>query len=127
MLAGRRHEAGAVVVGAHTDAWVNGAVDPVSGAATVLEAAASLAALAHEGWKPERDVVFVLFDGEEYGMLGSTLWVEQRLAAHAPPMAAFLYVDSSVRALDFMAEQLQHAPGAGAEIQQRAERLAGER
>ena len=104
VLAGRRHEAAAVVVGAHTDAWVNGAVDPVSGAATVLEAAASLAALAHEGWKPERDVVFVLFDGEEYGMLGSTLWVEQRLAAHAPPMAAFLYVDSSVRALDFMAD-----------------------
>ena len=104
VLAGRRHEGAAVVVGAHTDAWVNGAVDPVSGAATVLEAAASLATLAHEGWKPERDVVFVLFDGEEYGMLGSTLWVEQRLAAHAPPMAAFLYVDSSVRALDFMAD-----------------------
>jgi N-acetylated-alpha-linked acidic dipeptidase len=104
VLAGRRHEAGAVVVGAHTDAWVNGAVDPVSGAATVLEAAASLAALAHEGWRPERDVVFVLFDGEEYGMLGSTLWVEERLVARAPPMAAFLYVDSSVRALDFMAD-----------------------
>ena len=37
-------------------------------------------------------------------MFGSTLWVEQRLAARAPPMAAFLYVDSSVRALDFMAD-----------------------
>lgn len=37
-------------------------------------------------------------------MLGSTLWVEERLAARAPPMAAFLYVDSSVRALDFMAD-----------------------
>jgi len=103
-LPGRRREAGVVVVGAHTDAWVNGAVDPVSGAATVLETAAVLAALAREGWKPERDVVFTLFDGEEYGMLGSTLWVKQRLAARAPPMAAFLYVDSSVRALDFMAD-----------------------
>lgn len=103
-LAGRRPGAGAVVVGGHTDAWVNGAVDPVSGAAVVLETAAALSALAQEGWKPERDIVFALFDGEEYGMLGSTRWVEQRLTAHAAPLAAFLYVDSSVRALDFMAD-----------------------
>jgi N-acetylated-alpha-linked acidic dipeptidase len=104
VLAGRRRDAGVVVVGAHTDAWVNGAVDPVSGVAAVLETAAALSALARDGWRPERDIVFALFDGEEYGMLGSTLWVEQRLAAHAAPMAAFLYVDSSVRALDFMAD-----------------------
>ena len=38
-------------------------------------------------------------------MLGSTRWVEDRLAAGLPRMvAAFLYVDSSVRALDFMAD-----------------------
>ena len=112
-LAGRRRDAAALVVGAHTDAWVNGAVDPVSGAAVVLETAAALSALAKEGWKPERDVVFAFFDGEEYGMLGSTRWVEQRLAATAATAAsarpaafvgAFLYVDSSVRALDFMAD-----------------------
>ncbi|HEX7613837.1 MAG TPA: M28 family peptidase [Thermoanaerobaculia bacterium] len=106
-LAGRRRGAAAVVVAGHTDAWVNGAVDPVSGAAVVLETAITLSALAKEGWKPERDIVFALFDGEEYGMLGSTHWVEQRLAAPAAtsaPMGAFLYVDSSVRALDFMAD-----------------------
>ncbi|HSB63529.1 MAG TPA: M28 family peptidase [Thermoanaerobaculia bacterium] len=104
VLAGRRRDAGVVVVGAHTDAWVNGAVDPVSGVAAVLEVAWALSALARGGWRGERDIVFTLFDGEEYGMLGSTLWVEERLTAHAPPMAAFLYVDSSVRALDFMAD-----------------------
>jgi len=109
-LPGRRRDAASVVVGGHTDAWVNGAVDPVSGAAVVLETAIALSALAKEGWKPERDVVFAIFDGEEYGMLGSTRWVEQRLAAHAATekpavsMGAFLYVDSSVRALDFMAD-----------------------
>jgi N-acetylated-alpha-linked acidic dipeptidase len=103
-LAGRRRDAGVVVVGAHTDAWVNGAVDPVSGVAAVLETASALSALVRKGWRPERDIVFTLFDGEEYGMLGSTLWVEERLAARAPPMAAFLYLDSTVRALDFMAD-----------------------
>jgi N-acetylated-alpha-linked acidic dipeptidase len=106
-LAGRRRDAAAVVVGAHTDAWVNGAVDPVSGAAVVLETAIALSVLAKEGWKPERDIVFAFFDGEEYGMLGSTRWVERRLAAPratTAPMGAFIYVDSSVRALDFMAD-----------------------
>ena len=112
-LPGRRRGAAAIVLGAHTDAWVNGAVDPVSGAAVVLETAAALSALGKEGWKPERDVVFAFFDGEEYGMLGSTRWVEQRLAApsapapggaRAAPLGAFLYVDSSVRAPDFMAD-----------------------
>jgi N-acetylated-alpha-linked acidic dipeptidase len=103
-LPGRRRDAGAVVVSAHTDAWVHGAIDPVSGAATVLEAADVLARLAKDGWRPERDVVFTFWDGEEYGMLGSTRWVEERLADLPSRVTAFLYVDSSARAWDFMAD-----------------------
>jgi N-acetylated-alpha-linked acidic dipeptidase len=103
-LPGRRRNAGAIVVSAHTDAWVHGAIDPVSGAATVLEVADVLSRLAKEGWRPERDVVFAFWDGEEYGMLGSTHWVEERLADLPSKVAAFLYVDSSARAEDFMAD-----------------------
>ena len=103
-LPGRRRDAAAVVVSAHTDAWVHGAIDPVSGVATVLEAADVLARLAAGGWRPERDVVFAFWDGEEYGMLGSTRWVEERLADLPARVAAFLYVDSSARAWDFMAD-----------------------
>jgi N-acetylated-alpha-linked acidic dipeptidase len=103
-LPGRRRDAAAIVVSAHTDAWVHGAIDPVSGAATVLEAADVLSRLAKDGWRPERDVVFAFWDGEEYGMLGSTRWVEDRLATLPSKVAAFLYVDSSARAWDFMAD-----------------------
>jgi N-acetylated-alpha-linked acidic dipeptidase len=103
-LPGRRRDAAAVVVSGHTDAWVHGAIDPVSGAATVLEAAEALSRLRAEGWQPERDVVFALWDGEEYGMLGSTHWVEERLAELPAQVSAFLYVDSSARAWDFMAD-----------------------
>jgi N-acetylated-alpha-linked acidic dipeptidase len=103
-LPGRRRGAGAIVVSAHTDAWVHGAIDPVSGAATVLEAADVLSRLAKDGWRPERDVVFAFWDGEEYGMLGSTRWVEERLRDLPMKVAAFLYVDSSARAWDFMAD-----------------------
>jgi N-acetylated-alpha-linked acidic dipeptidase len=103
-LPGRRRDAAAIVVSAHTDAWVHGAIDPVSGAATVLEAADVLSRLAKDGWRPERDVVFAFWDGEEYGMLGSTRWVEERLGNLPSKVAAFLYVDSSARAWDFMAD-----------------------
>jgi N-acetylated-alpha-linked acidic dipeptidase len=103
-LRGRRRDAAAIVVSAHTDAWVHGAIDPVSGASTVLEAADVLSRLAKDGWRPERDVVFAFWDGEEYGMLGSTRWVEERLETIPAMVAAFLYVDSSARAWDFMAD-----------------------
>jgi N-acetylated-alpha-linked acidic dipeptidase len=109
-LPGRRRDAAAIVVSGHTDAWVHGAIDPASGTATVLEAAEVLSRLRAEGWRPERDVVFALWDGEEYGMLGSTHWVEERAASLPSRVAAFLYVDSSARALDFMADL---SPGFG--------------
>jgi N-acetylated-alpha-linked acidic dipeptidase len=112
-LPGRRRDAAAIVVSAHTDAWVHGAIDPVSGAATVLEAADVLSRLARDGWRPERDVVFAFWDGEEYGMLGSTRWVEDRLAELPSKVAAFLYVDSSARAWDFMADV---SPGLAASL-----------
>lgn len=102
-----RPDAAPVVVGAHVDAWVYGAVDPVSGAAAVLEAADALAHLVERGLRLRRDVVFVFFDGEEYGMLGSTAWVSRRLPS-LEGAGAFVYVDSAVRAFDFGADV---APG----------------
>ena len=111
-LPGRRRDAAALVVSAHTDAWVHGAIDPVSGAATVLEAARRLSrASPPDGWRPERDVVFAFWDGEEYGMLGSTRWVEERLADLPARVAAFLYVDSSARALGLHGRRLARPRG----------------
>jgi len=66
-----------VIYGNHHDAWVNGAHDPVSGAIVVLESARTLAQLGKSGWKPKRTVKFVLWDGEEFGLVGSTEWVEK--------------------------------------------------
>ncbi|MFI5119688.1 MAG: M28 family peptidase [Thermoanaerobaculia bacterium] len=92
-----------VVVGSHSDAWVYGAVDPSSGTAVVLETATALARLGERGWKPSRPVVFAFFDGEEPGMLGSTWWLEERLASGEVPALAFVNVDSAVRANDLYA------------------------
>jgi N-acetylated-alpha-linked acidic dipeptidase len=65
-----------VIHGNHHDAWVNGAGDPTSGAVTLMETARSLSELLKTGWRPRRSIVFALWDGEEWGLLGSTEWAE---------------------------------------------------
>ena len=65
-----------IVAGNHHDAWVFGADDPAGAAATVLEAARTLAELQDQGWRPDRTIIFALWDGEEQGLLGSTEWAE---------------------------------------------------
>ena len=66
-----------VIYGNHHDAWVNGAHDPLSGAASLLETARVLATLQKQGWKPKRTIVLALWDGEEFGLIGSTEWAEK--------------------------------------------------
>jgi N-acetylated-alpha-linked acidic dipeptidase len=65
-----------VIRGNHHDAWVNGASDPVSGLAAMMEEARSIGEMAKAGWKPKRTIVYCAWDGEEQGLLGSTEWVE---------------------------------------------------
>jgi len=65
-----------VIAGNHHDAWVNGAHDPLSGAISILEMARGFAELKRTGWRPQRTLMFALWDGEEYGLLGSTEWAE---------------------------------------------------
>ena len=65
-----------VIIGAHRDAWGPGAGDNVSGTTSVLEAARALGALAKRGVRPKRTVVFATWDAEEWGLVGSTEYVE---------------------------------------------------
>ena len=65
-----------VIRGNHHDAWVNGAEDPLSGAAPQLEEARALGELLKQGWKPGRTIIYCFWDGEEPALLGSTEWGE---------------------------------------------------
>lgn len=85
-----------VIVGNHHDAWVFGAVDPSSGTATVLELARALGTLAKAGWKPRRSIVIAAWDAEEFGLIGSTEWVEQRVAELQRKAVAYINIDSAV-------------------------------
>jgi N-acetylated-alpha-linked acidic dipeptidase len=76
MIKGSQYPDEWVIRGNHHDAWVNGASDPISGQAALLEEAKSIGALVKSGWKPKRTLVYCSWDGEEPGLLGSTEWAE---------------------------------------------------
>ena len=92
-----------VIVGNHRDAWVYGGVDPSSGTASLLELARSLGALARQGTRPRRTIVFANWDAEEFSLTSSTEWGEQHARELADHAVAYLNVDSSVAGPDFKA------------------------
>ena len=67
-----------VFLGAHRDAWAYGSDDDLSGTENLLQVGRGLAQLLKKGWHPKRTVVLANWDGEEYGILGSTEYAEQR-------------------------------------------------
>jgi N-acetylated-alpha-linked acidic dipeptidase len=89
-----------IIRGNHHDAWVNGASDPVSGMAPVLEEARAIGALVKQGWRPKRTLVYAAWDGEEQGLLGSTEWVEQHDAELRDK--AVLYINSDGNSRGFL-------------------------
>ena len=95
-----------VVMGNHRDAWVFGAVDPNSGTTAMLEAARSFGALLKKGWKPRRTIVLCSWDGEEYGLLGSTEWAEDNAAELKEKAVAYLNMDSAVSGANFGASSV---------------------
>ena len=82
-----------VILGNHHDAWVYGAADPGSGTTALLEVAESLGELAKEGIRPKRTIVFASWDAEEFGILGSTEWVEELKTELQQKTVAYLNVD----------------------------------
>ncbi len=83
-IPGTDAKAGYVMAGAHLDSWVagDGAADNGAGSAVIMEAARILAA---QNVQPKRTLRFVLWEGEEQGLLGSAAFVEKHLA-HRPPL-----------------------------------------
>lgn len=65
-----------VIIGAHRDSWGPGAADNVSGTVSVLEAARAVMEQVRRGDRPRRTLVFATWDAEEWGLIGSTEYVE---------------------------------------------------
>ncbi|CAB3410485.1 unnamed protein product [Caenorhabditis bovis] len=81
-----------IIVGNHVDAWGNGAVDPISGTSTQLEMARAITKIFKEV-APKRTIVFCHWDAEEYGLIGSTEWVEEMQHVLHRRAVAYINVD----------------------------------
>ncbi|MFN0058865.1 MAG: M20/M25/M40 family metallo-hydrolase [Planctomycetota bacterium] len=105
-----------VIVGGHIDSWdgATGTLDNGTGVATTMEAARLLSAA---GVRPARTIRFMLWSGEEQGLLGSRAWVKANEAALARISAVLVHDGgtnfvSGITATQAMAESLRVAMAA---------------
>jgi carboxypeptidase Q len=87
-----------VVLGAHLDSWElgTGALDNGCNAALVIDALRTIKA---SGLKPKRSIRFILFSGEEEGLLGSKAYVTQHRNEMDSAVAA-LIIDEGTGAVE---------------------------
>ena len=91
------------ILGAHYDPWGFGAIDPNGGTAMLLTLADALGELVREDGecRPRRSIMIAHWDAEEYGIIGSTEWVEhlrEELEANA---IAYINADGAVSGARF--------------------------
>ncbi|XP_042476092.1 probable glutamate carboxypeptidase AMP1 isoform X2 [Macadamia integrifolia] len=114
-----------VLLGNHRDAWTYGAVDPNSGTAALLDIARRYALLMHSGWTPRRTIVLCSWDAEEFGMVGSTEWVEQNLLNLGSKAVAYLNVDCAVQGPGFFARSTPQLDNLLLAVTKKIQRLSG--
>ena len=86
-----------VVRGNHHDGWVFGAADPLSGNVALLSEAKSLGAMAKKGWRPDRTIVYISWDGEEPMLLGSTEYAETHADELKKKTVVYINTDGNER------------------------------
>ncbi|KAG7895553.1 hypothetical protein KL936_000261 [Ogataea polymorpha] len=84
-----------IIIGNHRDSWTPAAGDPHTGSAVLLEIARALGNLQKTGWKPQRTIMLASWDGEEYGLLGSTEFGEYNAHDLSKKTLAYFNMDVS--------------------------------
>lgn len=92
-----------VIIGGHRDAWGPGADDNISGTTSVMAAARAWATAAAEGLRPRRTLVFATWDAEEWGLVGSTEWVQLMRDSLKAGAVAYYNQDESAAGRNFSA------------------------
>lgn len=96
-----------VLRGNHRDGWVFGAWDPLAGHVAMMAEAKAIGALLKQGWKPKRTLVYLSWDAEEPGLIGSVEWAE----THAEELKrkGVLYLNSDTNARGFLSASGSHS------------------
>ena len=92
-----------IILGCHHDAWGFGAGDPLAGLICLFETARCFAKLAEQGHRPARTLVFAAWGAEEFGIIGSTEWVEGRRDMLLEHAVAYINLDMAAMGPDFRA------------------------
>lgn len=90
-----------VMIGGHRDGWGPGAEDNVSGIAAVLESAHAVADLVKTGWRPKRTLMFATWDAEEWGLIGSSEYVEDDSLRLTKGAVAYFNLDNAASGPNF--------------------------
>ena len=102
-IRGTEHPGQVVIVGAHLDSWDlgTGSTDNGTGSMATLEAARIIA---QSGLKPKRTIRFILFTGEEQGLIGSRKYAAAH-AGEADSIQAVIVLDNGAGAITGQALQ----------------------
>jgi len=101
MIRGSQYPDEMVIIGGHRDGWGPGAADNVSGTVSVLEAARAVAEAVKQGVRPKRTMVFATWDAEEWGLIGSTEYVEDDSLRLSRGAVAYLNQDVAAQGVRF--------------------------
>lgn len=94
-IPGTTHPDEKIIIGAHYDAWTYGTADNTSGWVSAMQIAYGLSRMMETGWQPDRTIVIAGWDGEEYGLLGSTEWAEHLAPELREGAVAYLNMDGT--------------------------------
>lgn len=102
-IEGSSHPDEWIIFGAHRDAWGFGATDNGTGTTVLLETARLAGEAMEQGWRPERTLIFATWDAEEWGLVGSTEWVEQYRSELKQHAVAYVNLDVAATGPNFNA------------------------
>eukprot|EP00069_Balaena_mysticetus_P002834 bmy_16117T0 len=85
-----------VVIGAQRDAWGPGAAKSAVGTAILLELVRTFSSMVSNGFRPRRSLLFISWDGGDFGSVGSMEWLEGYLSVLHLKAVVYVSLDNAV-------------------------------
>uniref|UniRef100_A0A9J7XZ66 Transferrin receptor 2 n=1 Tax=Cyprinus carpio carpio TaxID=630221 RepID=A0A9J7XZ66_CYPCA len=85
-----------IIIGAQRDSWGPGAVKSGVGTALLMELARTFSNMVENGFSPRRSLLFVSWDGGEFGNVGATEWLEGYLTMLHLKAVAYFSLDQAI-------------------------------
>ncbi|XP_006155757.1 transferrin receptor protein 2 isoform X1 [Tupaia chinensis] len=85
-----------VVIGAQRDAWGPGAAKSAVGTAILLELVRTFSSMVTNGFRPRRSLLFISWDGGDFGSVGSMEWLEGYLSVLHLKAVVYVSLDNAV-------------------------------